>query len=309
MTVTSRTPAHRQPGQDRGIRGFIRRRPLLSYFVLTNVLSWSAWLPYILSATGLGVLPFTYPSILGGTQLLGVLPGAYLGPILSAFIVTAVADGREGVRQWVGRMMRWRVSWRWYVGTALAVPAAIIVTGVVMTGGDIHMPPVALLISYLPALVLQMVTTGLAEEPGWRDFALPRLQRRFGPVMGGVIILGPLWALWHLPLYFSEWGGWPNVTWLIVAEFIVFCCTFSVVVTWVFNRTGQSLPLVMLLHVSVNNTMSVLFESLFPSYSTHEAASHVSFVAGLVAAVVVLVATRGRLGYRPEVEQEAVRQA
>jgi membrane protease YdiL (CAAX protease family) len=297
MAVNSRPDAEQYRSQT-GLRGFIRRRPLISFFVLANLMSWVAWLPYILSATGLGVLDFTFPSVLGTTQFFGVLPGAYLGPILAAFIVTAVADGKAGVRRWVGRMTKWRVSWIWYLVTAIGVPAAIIVAGLAVSGEDIHMPPVAVLVAYLPSLLLQMVTTGLAEEPGWRDFALPRLQRKFGPLIG-TVVLGPLWGIWHLPLFLSEWGGWPNVTWMRVGEFIAFACVFSVIVTWVFNRTGQSLPLVMLLHVSVNNFMSLAYSDMFPSIATAEQASHVTLLAGTTAAIVVLVATRGRLGYRP----------
>jgi membrane protease YdiL (CAAX protease family) len=127
------------------------------------------------------------------------------------------------------------------------------------------------------------------------------MQRKFGP-LGGTLVLGPLWGLWHLPLFFSEWGGWPDVTVLRVAEFVAFACVFSVVVTWVFNRTGQSLPLIMLLHVSVNNFMSVVYSEMFPSLATAEQASQVTLLAGTTAALVVLVATRGRLGYRPEEE-------
>ncbi|MEU7861278.1 type II CAAX endopeptidase family protein [Nonomuraea sp. NPDC049141] len=296
MAVNSRPDIEQHPSQT-GLRGFIRRRPLISFFVLANLLSWAAWLPYILSATGLGVLDFTFPSLLGSTQFAGVLPGAYLGPILAAFIVTAVADGREGVRRWVGRMTKWRVSWVWYVATAVGVPATIIITGLAVSDGDIHMPPVAVLVAYLPGLLLQMVTTGLAEEPGWRDFALPRLQRKFGPLVT-TLVLGPLWGLWHLPLFLSEWGGWPDVTPMRVGEFVASCCVLNVVITWVFNRTGQSLPLVMLLHVSINNFLSIAYADMFPSIATAEQASHVILLAGTTAAIVVLVATRGRLGYR-----------
>ncbi|MEU4834574.1 type II CAAX endopeptidase family protein [Streptosporangium sp. NPDC023615] len=300
MTVSSQPDIERYPSRT-GVRGLIRRSPLISFFVLANLMSWIAWLPYILSATGLGVWDFTFPSRFGGSQILGVLPGAYLGPILAAFIVTAVVDGREGVRRWAGRMTKWRVGWIWYLGTLLGVPAAIVVAGLAVSGGDIHLPPAVVLVAYLPGLLIQMVTTGLAEEPGWRDFALPRMQRRFGP-LGGTFVLGPLWGLWHLPLFMSEWGGWPDVTWMRVGEFIAFCCVFSVVVTWVFNRTGQSLPLVILLHVGVNNFMSLAYSDMFPSIAGAEQASRVTLLAGTVAAIVTIVATRGRLGYLPREE-------
>src|SRR5690606_451253 len=256
------------------------------------LMSWAAWLPYILSSTGLGVLDVTIP----GGQLLGVLPGAYLGPIFSAYLVTRITEGREGVRRWVRRMTNWRVGWKWYLLAGVGVPASIIAAAAALYGGDVRVPSLAVLVAYLPMLAMQMVTTGLAEEPGWRDFALPRMQDRFGP-LGGTMILGLLWALWHLPLYFSEWGGWPDVTLVRVLEFVAFCCAFSVVVTWMFNRTGQSLPLIMLLHVSVNNYMSVVYGEMFPAIDTQEAASHVTLLAGATAALIVLVATRGRLAY------------
>ncbi|GAA1745581.1 type II CAAX endopeptidase family protein [Nonomuraea sp. AD125B] len=283
---------------------FVRRRPLLSFFILANLLSWVAWLPYILSRNGTGVLDFEFPALLGTSQLLGMLPGAYLGPIFSAYLVTRIAEGKEGVRRWVGRMTKWRVSWVWYLVTAIGVPAAIIVTCLAMTDGQFTAPPAAVLAAYIPSLLLQMVTTGLAEEPGWRDFALARMQRRFG-ALGSTIILGPLWGLWHLPLFLSEWGGYPDVSPQRILEFVAFCCTFNVVVTWVFNRTGQSLPLIMLLHVSVNNFMSVAFAEVFPTLATPELASRVTLLAGTTGAVVVLIATRGRLGYRPSTEPVA----
>lgn len=92
------------PSRSPGLLGLVRRHPLLSFFVLANVMSWLAWVPYILSQHGLGIWGYRFPDLLGTSQFLGVLPGAYLGPIASALLVTAVADGRAGLRRWVGRM-------------------------------------------------------------------------------------------------------------------------------------------------------------------------------------------------------------
>ena len=155
--------------QQRGLRGVIARHPLVSFFVLANALSWIAWTPYILSNNGLGVWDYTFE--LG--QLTGMLPGAYLGPITSALIVTAITGGAAGLRQWGARLWRWRVRWHWYAIAVLGVPAALILTGLIVSGGQVMAPSVTVLAVYLPMLVLQMLTTGLAEEPGWRDFALP----------------------------------------------------------------------------------------------------------------------------------------
>ncbi|MDQ7810506.1 type II CAAX endopeptidase family protein [Amycolatopsis sp. A133] len=287
-----------------GWRDGIRRRPLIWFFVLANLLSWLAWTPYILSENGLGVLHFRFPEVLGTAQFAGVLPGAYLGPIGAAFFVTAVADGRTGLRRWVARLVKWRVSWLWYVGVVLSVPALLTITTMALSERNPMVPAVATLVAYLPGLVLQMVTTGLAEEPGWRDFALPRLQHRYGP-LGGTLILGPLWGLWHLPLFFSEWGGWPDVTWLTPIEFVATCITFSIIMTWVFNRTGQSLPLAMLLHTSVNNFFSIAWSEMFPGLTSRDT-THAFLLASTAVALVLLAATRGRLGYRQAAPEPAV---
>lgn len=88
----------------------MRRHGLVSYYALAYGLSWLAWLPYLLSQNGVGVLQFTFPQLLGTSQFAGVLPGAYLGPLGAAFIVTAIAEGRPGLRRWGGRLFRWSVG-------------------------------------------------------------------------------------------------------------------------------------------------------------------------------------------------------
>lgn len=277
-----------------GLRRQITRHPLISFFVLANALSWLAWTPYILSNNGLGIWDYDFPVLLGTTQLLGVLPGAYLGPIFSAFLITALVDGRPGLRRWVGRLWRWRADWRWYALALVGVPAAILLGSALFSGGNIQAPSLAALTMVVPGLMLQMVTTGLAEEPGWRDFALPRLQDRMSPLAAS-FVLGPLWALWHMPLFLTDWGGYPNATWGAVATFAGFCIAFNVVMSWVFNRTNQSLPLSMLLHVGVNNTSSILVPDMFPTNSA-ETHSLMLLVLSSLAAVAIIIGTRGRLG-------------
>ncbi|WP_205473337.1 CPBP family intramembrane glutamic endopeptidase [Nocardioides sp. SYSU D00038] len=299
MTTTLDTTGRASAGQpaDRPTsrwRDVVRRRPLLVFFVLANVASWVAWTPYVLSQNGLGVLDLRFPGGPGVSQLTGVLPGAYLGPIGAALLVTAVADGRAGLRAWAARLWRWRVGWRWYAGVLLGVPAAMVLATMAL-GADASTPSPFVLVALVPGLVVQMITTGLAEEPGWRDFALPRLQHRFGP-LGAAAVLGPAWGVWHLPLFLTEWGGWPDVAWWRPVEFVAFCVVFNVVMTWVFNRTHESLPMAMLLHVSVNNFASMAWSDVFPGRAD-EHLQHAILLASTVAAAVLLLTTRGRLGY------------
>jgi uncharacterized protein len=87
--------------------------------------------------------------------------------------VTAVADGRAGLGVWARRLLRWRVSWRWYLAVGLGVPVALVLGTLPLPGAAeaLRLPGAGVLLAYVPLLILQMATTGLAEEPGWRDFA------------------------------------------------------------------------------------------------------------------------------------------
>ncbi|KDN21766.1 CPBP family intramembrane glutamic endopeptidase [Amycolatopsis rifamycinica] len=281
-----------------GIRGFVRGHALTTFFVLANGLSWLAWLPYVLSQNGLGVIGLRFPEVLGSDQVLGVLPGAYLGPVTAAFIVTATADGRAGLRHWAGRLFRWRVNWRWYAGILTAVPVITLLATLALPGAleEMRMPDAAVLIAYLPMLVGQFFTTAVAEEPGWRDFALPRLQRRYSATIG-TVVLGVLWGVWHLPLYLTHWGGWPDVTWWQPIEFVAACVPISLAMTWVFNRTHESLPMVMILHASINTVFSLLWPQMFPSLTNRDG-THVVLIASTAAALILLAVTRGKLGLR-----------
>jgi membrane protease YdiL (CAAX protease family) len=275
------------------MRELVRRRPTATFFLLAFGLSWLAWAPYVLGGTGLGVLPFSVP----GGQLLGVLPGAFLGPLTSAFIVTSLVDGRAGLRHWGARLVRFKVGWRWYAVVLLGVPAVLIGTTMLLPAswGHVANPGLSLLALYLPMLVLQFFTTAMAEEPGWRDFALPRLQERFGAIRG-TVLLGTLWGCWHLPLFLSQWGGWPHVSPLAPVEFVAACIPLSLVMTWVFNRTGQSLPIVMILHAGINTTYSSVWTQIFPTLDLNRDPLHVQLIATTVIALVLIIVTRGRLG-------------
>lgn len=283
--------------KESGPLGFVRRRPILAFIILANAMSWLAWLPYILSNHGLGVWDFAFPGGMIGGQLLGMLPGAYLGPIGSALFVTAVTEGREGVSAWAKRLWKWKVGWRWYVGILAGVPIAMALSGWLFSGGEANLPTASILIALVPGLIIQMITTGLAEEPGWRDFLLPRVQRLLGAPKAAVGV-GVVWAVWHFPLYLTEWGQ-GDVPWYRPLTLIAFCVALNVVMTWVFNRTGQSLPMAMLLHVSINNFASVAFEHMFPAIS-YDRVQLALVTASTVGAIIVFIATRGKLGYEPE---------
>jgi hypothetical protein len=121
--------------KDRGLGAFVRRHGLVSFYAMAYGMSWLFWLPYVLSQNGLGVLDVSFPEILGDTQLAGILLGAYLGPLGAAFVVTALSEGRPGLRLWGGRLFRWDVGWRWYVLALVGVPALLVAGALVVSPG------------------------------------------------------------------------------------------------------------------------------------------------------------------------------
>ncbi|MER7011798.1 CPBP family intramembrane glutamic endopeptidase [Saccharopolyspora sp. NPDC000359] len=271
----------------------VARRPLTAFFTLAYAISWLAWTPYVLGANGLGVLPLHFPQLAGSTQLAGILPGAYLGPLAAACLVTYLTEGRAGLRAWRRRLLTWRLGARWYALVLVVFPAVILAGMLVLPGAlQALTPPTAgLLTTYLLMLVLQVLTSGLAEEPGWRDFALVRYQQRHGPLLG-TLILGPLWAGWHLPLFLTEWAGQP-VTVAFLVRFLLLAVALSTVITWVFNRTRQGLLLIILLHAGFNSASAVLVTAMFPGFVR----SWGPVLACTALALVIVAATRGQLGY------------
>jgi uncharacterized protein len=135
------------------------------------------------------------------------------------------------------------------------------------------------------------------EEIGWRGFALPRLQGLYGPLVGS-LILGVLWALWHLPLFLIPSWDTPHGSSLDVVLFVVWAVSITIIFTWVFNNTKGSVLMVILAHGSINSAAAAVF-GLFPAPAATGGIEQFVIGFGLVA-LVVMALTRGRLGYRQE---------
>lgn len=291
------TAAPLQPAAPhRGIRALLARHPLVSFFVLAFAGTWLFELPYVLSADGSGLLPISSP-LLGWTMPLTV----YLGPFLAAFVMTGATEGREGVRRLLRRFVLWRVGLRWYLFVFLGIPAIAVLSVVVIPGvpgsfeGLSALAPLSLLGIFAYVLFLG---GALGEEPGWRGFALPRLQSLHGPLLG-TLILGPLWALWHLPLFFTPWN---ELTLFNVVVFVLATTCLAIMYTWVFNNTKGSVLMAILVHASFNASVTGILAPLFPAPVLSDYGL-LPILGGFGALAVVLVAlTRGRLGYRPEAE-------
>ena len=98
----------------------------------------------------------------------------------------------------------------------------------------------------------------LFEESGWRGFALPRMQHRFGPVRGS-LLLGMLWTGWHFFLYVPGWIQLGAIGGVAGAGFVVTGTALTFIFTWLSNNTKASLLLTILLHGSVDGTATYIY--------------------------------------------------
>jgi len=286
-----------QPATHSTLRSLVVRHPVTAFVVMAFALGWGGMLPLLLSESGpFGILPFALPA----QPFTAVL--SMLGLALPAFLVTAATVGREGVRDLLGRMLRWRVGVRWYLFAIFGLFAVSLLEAIPFLG----VAPLqalarnwsSLFTVYLPGVLVPFVLVNFWEELGWTGFMQHTLQERHGPLLASVVV-APFFALIHLPAFFvAGWineeptplGRFPSVL-ITVGIMAVFAVFLRVLIMWLYNGTGSSVLLVGLFHASYNMTNGqTITPELVPGPE------------GTIAllAVLVVVLTWGRLGYKLE---------
>lgn len=258
------------------------RITLVAYVLLTFALTWTAW---IVPAAFLGPGTGGFFGVGGPVFLLGVFAPAFV-----ALALTAYCEGRAGVARLLARIGRWRLGAHLYLFAigymaAIKLLAALIhrmAVGAWPAFGD---TPLLLMLGGI--LVSTWVQAG--EEVGWRGYALPRLAAHLG-LGGASVLLGVVWALWHLPLFFLQGSGSDGQSFPI---YLVFVTALSVAMSWLYWRARGSLLLVMLMHASVNNTIGIvpaaLPDAVHPMSLEGSLAAWATIgVSSLVAAVLLL---------------------
>jgi uncharacterized protein len=301
------TAAPVQPAAPRrGIKALLTRHPLVFFFLFAYSGTWLVTVPFALSANGVGLLPFGIPD---GSVIFLSTVWVFLGPTLAAFILTGTTEGRAGIRRLLRRYVLWRVGFRWYLVVIIGPPAIILLATIVLPGALASFQTLAPLNPLLLIVTFPLILIfggPLFEEGGWRGFALPRLQRLHGPLVGS-LILGILWACWHLPLFWiTVWGTPPTI--LNMVLYVPTVAFMTIVYTWVFNNTKGSVLIAILLHTSFDVLVGPV-GLLFPAPVVTGYGGAVPLLVGLsVTALLLVVFTRGRLGYqqyRQEVEPDS----
>ncbi len=249
----------------------ITQHPLASFFILTYAITWSLQLAAIFLAPAQDMslsneTNFQYFLDLFGARLNAQQALVYLlftfgaGPLFAALIVTGIVEGKAGLKDLWRRSTLWKVPLKWYLA-ALGIPLILSVVslglGALSSGGQLDYAAKLPVGSFFPFFLYMLVFTGIAEEPGWRGFALPRLQSRHDAVKSSWI-LGVLWGVWHFPfiIYYNLGAGpAPLIVSLIGLTFGI--VGWTIVNTWLYNNT-ESVWIMILLHGWGNTVHSYL---------------------------------------------------
>jgi membrane protease YdiL (CAAX protease family) len=273
----------------------VARHPVVAFLVTVYAFGWTI----LIAAAGYFGLPMLLSSSLA----------MVFGLALPALLVTAATSGKTGVRDLLGRCLRWRVRIGWYLLASLGLLFATLLVASVFLG----VAPLEALVEkwplfftmFLPGILIPLVITHLAEEAGWTGFMQDTLQERRGPLLASILV-APAFVLFHFPLTFLEA---PRIT-LVVVQFAlvtlavqaVVVVFFRVVIMWLYNGSGRSVLIVALFHSAFNSAgtgsdyATRYIEEILPG----PAALLIPMAVVVVAAVLITVFTRGRLAYEPK---------
>lgn len=234
---------------------FIRKYPLIGFFLLAIGLTWVFMITDALGSHG--ILPFRLPLPL-------MIVMGYM-PTLAAVIAAGKTRGREGIRTLFRKLTIARVGVGWYLfaifGLAVMYIGAILLYNLFHSSMPIpilskNTPPFSSPFELLPQIIVLFLIVGIVngEELGWRGFALPRLQTKYNALTAS-LILGVIWSVFHLPLFFTLTGS-SQSDWSFF-NFLISTIAMTVLYTWMYNNTRGSVLLAYLFHAAANTWAQV----------------------------------------------------
>lgn len=238
---------------------FIKRHPVLTYYALVFAISWGG----LLIVAGPGGIPGKSSYV--GTLFPIALAVMLAGPSVAGILLTSLVHGRAGLRAFFSRLLRWRVSARWYAVALLTIPLLVtVVLFALSLTSPVFLPAIVTAGNKITLLLFGIAVglEGFIEELGWTGFAVPELRKRYGVLSTGLIV-GILWGAWHVPITFWASGSPSGALSLdlFLPPFLFYVAVlpvYRVLMVWVYNRT-ESLLMASLMHVSlIASTLFIL---------------------------------------------------
>jgi len=271
---------------------FINKYQIIIFFSLTFVFSWFPWYAGIA------------PEVMA------------MGPSIAAFIIVLIVGGKRGFVDLLRPFGRWRASLKlWAI--AIFGPAILYLIGLgvyLLLGGEA--PPfimikeeLNLIPLYLVMVVLMPWNGPVGEEFGWRGYALPKLQNKYGPLVASLVI-GAIWGIWHLPSFFAPQGVIgaiaASVGMIFILPYTLGTIANSIFMTWLYNKsTASALIAGIVWHASINFWAPVLLSD--SSLVAAREGTHLPTIAPklyltvlavqVAGAIILTIVTKGKLGY------------
>lgn len=273
------------------MKTLIDKYQIIIFFALTFIFSWFPWYA--------GISPEVMT----------------MGPSIAAFIIVIILGGRSGFVEFLRPFGRWRVNWCWWV-IAIFGPAILYLVGLgVYLLMDGKAPPFIMIREELNLIPLYLVMVVLlpwngpvGEEFGWRGYALPKLQNKYGPLIASLAI-GTIWGIWHLPSFFAPQGVIGAITATVGMVFLIpytlGTIANSVFMTWLYNKSKASALIAGIVwHAAINFWAPVLLSD--SSLVAAQEGTHLPTIAPnlyltvlvvqVVSAIFLVIATKGKLG-------------
>jgi len=221
------------------MKAWIQKHQLVAFFSLTYAIAFGVTFAYILLRPGEPSYRWSLDWFLNA-----------FSPTISALILSWIIGGRSEVKRLLSGFTRWRVGLRWYFAAAFLVlgPLAFALVYGALGNPVPGLQPGWTLPLILGQLVFQLFSGPLAEEAGWRGFALPRLQEKYNALVSS-LILGVIWCCWHIPLFFLPGASQQSIPFPIYLMLVV---TLGVYFTWLYNNTRGSLIITVVAHLCFN---------------------------------------------------------
>jgi uncharacterized protein len=285
------------------VKAYIKGHPVLSYYALVFAISWGG---ILLVIGGPGAIPGTRDEV--ETLMPFALLTLFAGPSVAGLLLTGLVHGRPGFRDLFTRMTRWRVDVRWYAVALLTAPLLVTAVLLALSLTSLEFLPRLLTASDKTTLLLfgigwGLVGGGLLEELGWTGFAVPTLMLRYG-VFGTGLVVGLLWGAWHYLIALWAISGTtpgaisPSIFLPALIFYVGSLPAYRVLMVWVYDRTGGSMLLAMLMHASFSASMLTL-EPLGLAAVPGSIWALVLAAAWWAVVGAVAVVNRGRLSRRP----------
>lgn len=217
------------------------------YFILTIVITWIIWSPSVLLSRGIEV----HPIFLIISMMAGFTPS----------VVGLLLHRRYLGKGEFKKDMKGRLSFSFSKWWLFVIPLYFALTSALSYGilkledtGFTAIGAAPLVMTPLVFLQILFIGGALGEEFGWRGFAQDRLMKLYSPFIA-TLILGAIWSLWHLPLFFMDGTVQSNIP---IWQFMLQNTMIAFYYTWLYRKTKGNLWLMIFLHAVANTASAVV---------------------------------------------------